>query len=123
MLYLSLDLTATLHRAKQFPYVVVELLGPRRGEFKFYSINYPKKLTEKSEFVVILIMIRSLSRKQGIIAFHLNIYLESFGVFHGQEVIQKLLLDDCLGVVKGPDGIRTLFLSSCHSFGYLDILP
>lgn len=56
----------------------VELLGPLKGErsytmLKFYSINNPKNLTEKSEFVIILFMIRSLSRNQGAIVFHLKI--------------------------------------------------
>lgn len=70
----------------------VELLGPLKCErsytkFKFYSINHPKKLTEKSEFVIILMMIRSLSRKQGTIAFHLKItfILKSFESFMAKE--------------------------------------
>lgn len=46
--------------------------------------------------------------------------LKSFGVFHGQGVTQKLELDGYFDAVKGPDGIRTLFLSPHHSSGYLE---
>jgi len=91
---------------------------------KFYSVNNPKKLREKSDFVITLMIISSLTRKQQTIAFHLRISFiwKSLGVFHGQGVTQKLLLDDCFGVVKGTGGIRTLFLSFCHSSGYMDVL-